>query len=317
MPVRALLRVAVVENATPPTNHINMKVFYPALPATEPVHIQTAILPFDPQWSGAPIVIFLPGVNCSAYTYEWLAKALAEQGVVTVLTEWLAENIPGRLSISPGIDLEAVKVENYGQQPTSSSLTTLYDAVLALRDNSTIGEHVNFENIIFGGHSAGGTMALQNANRAWFPRLKASFAYCSNPLATGTLGGWDAGVIPPVPHDVPTLIMGAECDGIGDHHNASFGNANESGADVIQRLFETTPYRNSMLCVFGGANHHTICYPVDTSIGRVFLDTVLETDDTPIRHEIARLVAQFINGILVDDLSHIQIPTSANRWKNV
>lgn len=47
MPVRALLRVAVVEAVAPPYNTIYLKVFYPALDATTERHHQTAVLPFD------------------------------------------------------------------------------------------------------------------------------------------------------------------------------------------------------------------------------------------------------------------------------
>ena len=138
MPVRALQRVATVASATAPYNTIQLKLFYPALDATTEEHYQTGVLPFDTQFSPAPVVIFLPGVNCSAHTYEWLATNLAENGIVTVIASWLAQNLPGRFSISPGIDLDAVHVDNYGTRPTSSSLQTIIDALKTLSSETVL-----------------------------------------------------------------------------------------------------------------------------------------------------------------------------------
>lgn len=291
MPVRALLRAALVETIPPPYNQIQLKIFYPALEATTEQHRATGILPFDATFAPAPIVIFLAGVNCSAHTYEWLATALAAEGIVTVISHWMAENLQGRISESPGIDIAALK--DYGSRPTSSSLPTILGVADSLKNDATLGGMLNHENLIFGGHSAGGTMALQNARRDFFPYVKAAFAYCANPLATMALVGNPNA---PLPTDCPTLMIGATLDGIGDHHNKQFGNPDESGAAYIERLFLNTGYQDSVLAIFEGANHHTICYPPDTSIGRIFMDTPTSADEACLREEISHLIIQFIQG---------------------
>lgn len=321
MPVRALLRVAVVETVTPPYNTIYLKIFYPALDATTEVHQQTGILPFDTQWSPAPIVIFLPGVNCSAHTYEWLAANLAGNGIVTVISSWIAQNLPGRMSISPGIDIEAVQVATYGKRPTSSSLSTILEVVESLRDDEVMAGNLNHEAIILGGHSAGGTMALQNARHDWFPKVKAAFAYGSNSLATGVLGKWERGKIPPLPTDVPILMMGASLDGISEHHNKAFGHQEESNIEFLQRIFKEANYQDSTLCIFDGANHHSICYPLDTSIGRTFLDTATDADEQIIRAEIADLIKNFIKAQVQSNKQALDLlqkaPNTALYWEQV
>lgn len=321
MPVRALLRVAVVEAVAPPYNTIYLKVFYPALDATTERHYQTAVLPFDTQWSPAPIVVFLPGVNCSAHSYEWLASKLAENGIVTVISSWIAQNLPGRMSVSPGIDIDAVHVENYGKRPTSSSLSTILKVVENLKDDGVMAGNLNHEALIFGGHSAGGTMALQNARHDWFPRVKAAFAYGSNSLATGVLGQWERGKIPPLPTDVPVLMMGASLDGISEHHNKAFGHSEESNIDFLKRIFAETDYQDSSLCIFDGANHHSICYPLDTSIGRTFLDTPSKADEQAIRDDIADLIKNFIRVHVQKEQNALELlqksPATAQFWKQV
>lgn len=297
MPVRALQRMVRVASATEPYNHIHLKIFYPALEARTEADYQTGILPFDRQFAPAPVVIFLPGVNCSAHTYEWLASDLAENGIVTLIASWLAENLPGRISISPGIDIEAVHVDHYGTRPTSSSLPAIIEAVKTLSDDTVFAGNLR-DDFIFGGHSAGGTMALQNARHEWFPEVIGAFACCANPLATSVLGNWGKGNIPPLPIDVPVLMLGASEDGIGDHHVKAFGNTEESGADYIRRIFDETDYRDSQLHIFEGATHHTICHPADETIGRIFMDSPATGDETLIRQEMSQMILNFIRKIV-------------------
>jgi len=294
MPVRALQRVATVASATAPYNTIQLKLFYPALDATTEEHYQTGVLPFDTQFSPAPVVIFLPGVNCSAHTYEWLATNLAENGIVTVIASWLAQNLPGRFSISPGIDLDAVHVDNYGTRPTSSSLQTIIDALKTLSSETVLAGNVR-GNFIFGGHSAGGTMALQNARHDWFPEVIGAFSCCANPLATSVLGNWGKGNIPPLPTDVPVFMIGVSEDGIGDHHVKHFGNTDESGADYIRRIFNEANYTDGKLHIFDGANHHTICHPADHSIGRIFMDSPATGDESAIRQQMSQMISDFVH----------------------
>ena len=295
MPVRALLRVCDVDNVAAPYNRMNLKIFYPADEASTLTHQQTAVLPFNQQWSKAPVVIFLPGVNCSPHTYEWLAIELGLHGIVTIIPTWIAQNLPGRISITPGVDIDAIQVDTYGQTPTCTSLPPIFRTLEELRHDPVLGQHLDYENVVLGGHSAGGTMAMQNARHDWFPCVQAAFAYAANPLATATLGGWGQGEIPPLPTEVPLLMMGGTYDGIGDHHVQAFGNAEESGTEYIQRLFTETEFTNSTLCIFDGANHHTICHPVDLSIGRVFLDTPTDADEDAIRQDMAQVIIRFIN----------------------
>ncbi|GAB1422418.1 hypothetical protein MASR2M15_26490 [Anaerolineales bacterium] len=316
MPVRALLRLVLVKDIPEPYNQIQLKIFYPAEPASTDAHYRTGILPFDPTFAPAPMMIFLPGVNCSPHTYEWLAIKLAGVGIVTLIAAWLGENLPGRLSITPGINIQALSQDHYGSQPTSSSLPAIMDYLSVLKEDPVFEDNLDTDTVILAGHSAGGTMALQNAKHSFFPQVKASVSYCANPLATMTLAGWPKNTMPPLPQDCPTLMLGATLDGIGDHHTRSFGDSEESGADFIKRLFQAHSAPNSVLCIFNGANHHTICYPADHTIGRIFMDTPTQADEEAIRNELANLIIDFIKNIGHDKSNHnLQAQPSAAYWQ--
>lgn len=319
MVVRALLRMIETHHGKFPYDVIRLKIFYPALDAQSDAERESGLLPFDPRFQGCPITIFLPGVNCSASSYEWLACHLAAHGIVTLLPEWIAQNLAGRVSITPGIDLEAVSPRHYGTRPTSTSLTALAAALSALQHDPVIGSYLDTDALIFGGHSAGGTMALQNSAHRWFPQVKAAFAICANPLATAALGQWERGVIPPMPSDCPALLIGASDDATGNHHNQLFGIPTERADDTIRRSFDETGYRYGAVCIFQGANHYTVCDPLDTTIGRSYLEGLPSLHEGEIRATMARLITTFIQATVQgnpqarDRLS--EQPAHASYWK--
>ena len=322
MPVRALLRVATVDSIAPPYNQIQLKVFYPALDATTPDHFKTGVLPVDEKQSPFPVIIFFPGVNCSPHTYEWLAHALVAEGYVMAIVSWVGQNLPGRTSITPGINIEALSPDIYGTLPTSSSLATVLTMLRELQDEMPLAGHLDLNRIILGGHSAGGTIALQNAKDDFCAGVCASFAICANPLATAVLGGWARGVIQAIPSDHPILLIGASEDGIGDHHNQIFGRKDERGADTIMRqLQEHTRNEDDSYCfILEGANHHTVCYPLDTSIGRTFLDSH-SRNDVENRQAMIRILVAFLGNLkrrpndeFVDTLEKMGADATINTW---
>lgn len=319
MVVRALLRMIETQHGTSPYDVIRLKIFYPALDAQSDAERESGLLPFDPRFGRCPLTIFLPGVNCSASSYEWLAAHLAAHGIVTILPEWIAQNLAGRVSITPGIDLAAVSPQHYGTRPTSSSLPAILAALPALQNDPLIGAFLEPDTLIFGGHSAGGTMALQNAAHRWFPQVKAAFAICANPLATAALGQWERGVIPPMPPDCPALLIGASDDATGSHHNQLFGIPSERADDTIRRSFEETAYPHGAVCIFEGANHYTVCDPLDTTIGRSYLEGLPSLAEREIRASMARLITTFIQATVqgipqaIDHLS--EQPAHASYWK--
>ncbi len=304
MLARAFYRAVVVDGVEPPYNVITLKIFYPALWSQDPQALATGIMPPDTSAAPFPLMVFWPGVNCDSAMYHWLAAELAQNGLVVVLMSWIAQNLPGRISLTPGIDLSAIQPDDYGARPTASSLGAILRAVGDLMADGPLAGLLDMKALILAGHSAGGTLALQNADPRFVPGVAGAIAYCANPLATTALGGFSAGFLPPLPAHVPTLMIGATEDGIGTHHNSLYGRVGHSGADTIRATFQEAFAReqgDSYCVILRGANHYTIGYPLDTAAGRAFLDTPETGDNSALRRTIADLMCQFVRAYVRGD----------------
>ncbi|MEH2056007.1 MAG: hypothetical protein V7K97_07565 [Nostoc sp.] len=106
MTVRAFFQAAKIEGFQSPYDTIHLKIFYPAQMLRRKVEINREILPVDLEKAPFPVVIFFNGFNCDAQQYQWLAVRLAEGGLVVILFNWIAETIPGIISLTPGVDFE-------------------------------------------------------------------------------------------------------------------------------------------------------------------------------------------------------------------
>lgn len=296
MPVRAIYRALQAAGA-PPYNTITVKIFYPAVWSNDGSAQVTGIMPPDTSRAPFPVILFFPGVNCESYMYYWLAEAIAADGVVVAVMSWVAQNLPGRVSLTPGIDLKMIAPDCYGTGFTASSLPLLLEMLTALNSESVLAGQLDLNKLILAGHSAGGTLALQNANKRHLPNVVAAISYCANPLATTVLGGNAAGELLPLPSDVPMLMIGATEDGIGTHHNTIYGRPNTTGADTILATFSEAFARangDSACVIVRGANHYSLAHPLDETTGRAFLDTPETADNELLRAFIASLMKTFI-----------------------
>ncbi len=296
MPVRALLRAISVNGTNSPYDTLTMKVFYPAEMALDETSRETGVLPVARDQAPYPIVIFFGGVNCESYQYYWLAQAIAEEGYIVAVPSWMAQQLAGRTSFTPGIDLAALKPEVYGSRPSLLSLLPILEALNTLNGEGVLANAIDLGAVILGGHSAGGTMALMNADRRFMSGIVGSFSLMANVLATSALGGWERGQIPPLPTDVPALLIGGDADQINVHHNAQFGRETlDSGGMIAAMLSEgyATPHPKSSAIVIQGATHYSVCYPLDETIGRTFLEEQPEKT-TAIRAMVKDAVVWFL-----------------------
>lgn len=297
MIARAFYRAVTVAGVKPPYNVITLKIFYPARWSDDAEALSSGIMPPNEELAPFPVVIFWPGVNCDSAMYYWLASKIAESGSVVLLMSWLAQNLPDRISLTPGIDLDAIKPTNYGTRPTASSLSAIQSIVDDLAAVGLLAKLLATDKVVLAGHSAGGTLALQNADKRFVPGVVGAIAYCANPLATTILGGFPSGYLPPLPADAPMLMIGASEDGIGTHHNALYGRVGQSGADTVRATFTDSLPRtkgDSYCVILRGANHYTIGHPLDTAIGRAFMDAAEVGDNASLRQTIADLMCYFI-----------------------
>lgn len=297
MPVRALFASTRVLSASAPYDALAVRVFYPALAEIGPRERETGVLAPDPARAPFPVVVFLPGVNCPDHTYHWLAASLAARGLAVLTYSWIAENLPGRISLTPGLDRAQLTPQTYGQAPSCTALPGLLETLARLNASSILAGHLDLSRLIFGGHSAGGMMALMNADPRWFPAVTAAFSYCASPYPTLGLGGFPPGALAALPSATPVLMLGATEDGIGDQHNRALGLAEQSGADTIAATFDhalTGARGDSHLIILRGANHHTVCHPRDDTVGRTFLDRPATEDEGRLRGLLAALIGGFV-----------------------
>ena len=285
---------AVGETAVAPYNTITLKIYYPAKLSGSDEERNTGVVPANIALSPFPVVIIMPGINVGPEAYQWLAVELAQKGLVVVTYSWIAEEMPGYISLTPGVELAALKVGAYGSAPTSPAIAPILAEMAKQNENGRLANLLDLDKIILGGHSAGGTMALQNAHATWFPQVKGVFAYAGHTMVT-TFLGYEAQTTLPL-WGLPSLIVGGSLDGVIEASSHRYGNKT-SATLPLERTFETGG-KNTFLVILEGANHFTMAYPVDETTGRPFLDHSTTQPDELLRRELTTLILFFIDAYI-------------------
>ena len=216
--------------------------------------------------------------------------------------------MPGYISLTPGIDLTAVRPNTYGQKPTCPALAPILAALADWQESdraskvptAILAGLLDLDTIILGGHSAGGTMALHNASPVWFSGIKGAFSYAGHTM-TATFFGYGAGTILPVVGTVPLLLLGGSRDGVIEASAHRYNLPLASATLPLERTFAeaVTGGRGDVhLVILEGANHFSCVYPVDETTGRPFLDHPTTMPDTQLRETIAHLIGNFIAGTI-------------------
>lgn len=300
MPTRALYRAAKILGAPSPYDALSLKVYYPALAPDSPEARNTGLVPADASAAPFPVVILLPGINVGPESYQWLAMELVESGLVVVTYAWIAEDLPGSISLTPGINLALLRPDSFGSGPTASALPALLTELDHLQAGGVLAGRLDLGRIILGGHSAGGTIALQNANPAWFPQVKAAFSYGGHTMAS-TLLGWPPATVLPLAPDCPLLLLGGTQDGVVAASSRRY-EAEASPTLALERTFDeavTGGHGHDFLLLLEGANHFTIAHPADRTTGRPFLDWPPTQPEDELRSLLAEIIRTFIHDLSV------------------
>jgi hypothetical protein len=293
--IRALFHAAALPNASVPYNTLHLKIYYPAAPTNSDAERMSGVIPADKASAPMPVVIFFNGINVGIESYHWLAVKLAEANIVTVMYTHVAETLPGVIGLTPSIDLSRVKPDTYGSGATCPAIQPILDSLAQLNgdEKSPLCGTMDLNNVILGGHSAGGTVALQNGQ--FFEQVKAVFAYAGHTMAS-TMLGFKAGTVLNI-GSKSVLLMRGDRDGVIAASRVRYGTEGQS-ADPVEKTFDEacqpSAGEEAYDVLLQGANHFSIAHPLDETTGRFFLDMEMTRDSSEVRGEIAELVVAFI-----------------------
>ena len=293
---RAIFRACAVPDAVAPYDRVTLKIFYPAIPDDSEEQRNAGVIAADRDAAPCPVIIIMPGINVGPEAYAWLARELALSGTVVVTYSMIAEEMPGYVSLTPGLDLAAITPETYGTRPSATAIGAIIEALKAENSAGILAGCIDIGSIVLLGHSAGGSVAIYNANPAWFPELKGAIAYGAHAAASTALGFAENTVLT-LPDDLPIVLLGGSNDGVIANSAHRYGDQEDAPPDRLLQTFEKGLRSNrgdSYLLQIAGANHFSIAYPLDESTGRHFLDGPQSTDGVLLRALLRDVVESFV-----------------------
>jgi predicted dienelactone hydrolase len=294
--VRAIYRATAVAGFSAPFDSLTLKIYYPCQYSDSFDERNTGMIPADPKRAPFPVVIIMPGINLSQEAYGWIAKRLAESGFVAVTYSWVTMELGDMINISPGVELKRLTHKRYGKKPSCPAIAAVLSELKRVQKKGVLAGLLDLDKIILGGHSAGGTMALLNANPEWFPAVRGAFSYAAHTAANVQLG-WEEDSIMPISRDLPLLVMGGSRDGVIASSSHRYGDDEDSSpTERVERTFHEgiRGKRNDRhLLIVRGANHFSFAWPRDSSTGRPFLDRKQKGSGKQIRKYLASVIITF------------------------
>lgn len=309
--VRALHRAIRVPGQKAPHDTMHARVYYPGRLTGTAAERELGAVEADGDAGPFPVVLFLPAPGVGPECYRWLAQALADRGYVFVTYSYIGETPrPSRAApevpatgLGPGVDVGRFRPQAYGHGPTSPTLGPLIDDLGRLQVEGLLAGLLDLEHVVFGGHAAGGSLALQNAALRFFTSVTAAFSYAGHACAPAGLG-WPEGALLPLPGEVPLLLLGGERDGVIAASTHRHGVGPVDPFSPIRRTFmEAVPggRGDAHMFLLAGANHFAFCHPDDPTSGRSFLDYRATAPGDALRGFFVEVISTFLDAYVRED----------------
>lgn len=295
--VRGFFEAAQIPGYLAPYDTIQMKILYPAKRSGNDLETNMGIMPVDSEKAPFPVIIFFNGFNCEAQQYEWLGVKLAECGMVVVLFNWVMENLPGIISMTPGITIENRLPENYRTAPTAAALPALLTKLENLQNQGILAGMLDLQRIILGGHSEGGRVAIENTDPKFFRQVKAAFSYGAHNIGM-VMFGYPPDTILALPDSLPLLLIGGTCDGVIAQSSSRYGKTSQNAVTPIIRTFDEAiagGRNDSYLLLLEGANHFAITETFYSTTARYFLDFPSTQPQEKFHLLMAEIITLFID----------------------
>ena len=282
---------------------LHLKAHYPALYGGSLSERNTGMIPADLSTGPRPVVIIMPGINVAHESYAWLSAALVDAGFVAITYGWICEELPGLPALSPGLDVTALKPDTYATRPSATALQPLLDWLHAANQQGPLAGLLDLKRIVLGGHSAGGSVALMNADPDWFAGLRGVWSYGAHSKAS-TMLGYPEDTVLPLPGKLPTLVIGGDQDGVVAASAFRYSAAEGATPDPVGPLRRTVDEglakatAPNELRIISGANHFSACHPADPATGRPFLDWPCTRDGADIRAELSAVITEFCRSVV-------------------
>jgi hypothetical protein len=204
--------------------------------------------------------------------------------------------MPGFYGTTPGLDLSALQAGVYGTRPPSIALAPIIDRLGELNREGTLAGTLDLSRIVLGGHSGGGTVALECARTSYFPGLRAVVTYAAHTVPAAVLGHPE-GTVLEAASDVPALVMLGTEDGTMKRSISRYPGKDATWNPVIQTFEEAIPggRDDAWLVIWEGANHFGMGYPLDPTCARGFLDLEPTTDAATTRGDMTKVIVDFLD----------------------
>ncbi len=278
-----------------------MRVYYPCRFGDTAEERATGVIPVDTRRTPLPVVILMPDEDIPQESYSWLAESLAQAGIAAASYSWVHEHADGVIRSGPGLQRKRISRKRYGRKPSCPALPAVLAELKRLNKRGALAGSLNLSCLVIGGHAAGGTAALLNANREWFPALCGAFSYGAHTLAEPSQG-WERGDVMPLPKDIPLLVMGGTEDGVLATRIPGTDGRPETWA-VEKTFAEGVKGRRGdrHMVLIDGASHYTFTSPRDASSGLDFLDRRTKGRGKLLRQYLAKLIVTFCDQICRSD----------------